>query len=315
VASSAAGPRAGPGPRPDRRIRPAGARAHSCSNDSVTTRQPSWPGGSAASSAGAAARRRPRRTRPARPRGGQPDLESRPARLELRRPASPERGQLEPPAARRLGQDPGGGHAPARNTGYPRPRPPGTSSLPCSPARAARRRAARGPGAVPDGQLAAQRSARAGPAGRAHPPGRRTTAACRDAPAGPRCAGGDPDLPVRAGQRARQPELAQDGRHAQDEQASASSGRSRGAGTVAVHQPAAAAGPASVTTGTPRAERRQVPVHGPDADPSSAASARAVAAPRAGAAGPARAAVGTHERKYAAIATQDVSDSGVASAR
>jgi hypothetical protein len=30
--------------------------------------------------------------------------------------------------------------------------------------------------------------------------------------------GGDPDLPVRGGQRARQPELVQDGGHAQDEQ-------------------------------------------------------------------------------------------------
>ena len=81
--------------------------------------------------------------------------------------------------------------------------------------------------------------------------------------------GGDPDLPVRGGQRARQPKLAQHGRHAQDEQGL---GLIRPQATerepVAVQQPAAAArSRLGDDRDARRAECLQVPVDRPDADP------------------------------------------------
>ena len=81
--------------------------------------------------------------------------------------------------------------------------------------------------------------------------------------------GGDPDLPVRGGQRARQPELAQHGRNAQDEQGlGLIRPQTAEREPVAVHQPAAAArSRLGDDRDTRRAERRQVPVDRPDADP------------------------------------------------
>ena len=80
--------------------------------------------------------------------------------------------------------------------------------------------------------------------------------------------GGDPDLPVRGGQGARQPQVAQHGRHAQDEQGLGFV-RPQAAERepVAVHQPAAAARSRLGDDRDARgAERLQVPVDRPDAD-------------------------------------------------
>jgi hypothetical protein len=130
--------------------------------------------------------------------------------------------------------------------------------------------------------------------------------------------GGGPDLPVRGGQGARQPQVAQHGRHAQDEQ---------GLGfvwpqaaerePVAVHQPAATAwsrlGDDRDARGT---ERLQVPVDGPDTDAEFGGERpRGRRPPGLEQQGQREQAVGAHERKLRRyLLTQGVSDSGVTSA-
>ena len=81
--------------------------------------------------------------------------------------------------------------------------------------------------------------------------------------------GGDLDLPVRGGQGARQPQVAQDGGHAQDEQGlGLIRPQAAEREPVAVHQPAAAARSCfGHDRDARRAERLQVPVDRPDADP------------------------------------------------
>ena len=131
--------------------------------------------------------------------------------------------------------------------------------------------------------------------------------------------GGDLDLPVRGGQRARQPELAQDRGHAQDEQRlGLVRPQAAQREPVAVHQPAAATrSRLGDDRDTRRAQRRQVPVHGPDADPEFVGERpRGRRAPRLEQQGQREQPVGTHERKVTPLSlTQDVSDSGVTSAR
>ena len=131
--------------------------------------------------------------------------------------------------------------------------------------------------------------------------------------------GGDLDLPVRGGQRARQPELAQDSGHAQDEQRlGLVRPQAAQREPVAVHQPAAAARPRlGDDRDTRRAKRRQVPVDGPDADPEfTGERPRGRRTPRLEQQGQREQPVGTHERKVTPVSlTQGVSDTGVTSAR
>ena len=112
--------------------------------------------------------------------------------------------------------------------------------------------------------------------------------------------GGDPDLPVRGGQRTLQAELAQDGRHAQDEQGlGLVRPQAAEREPVAVHQPAAAARSRLGDDGDARrAERLQVPVDRPDADPEFGGERpRGRPAPRLEQQGQREQPVGTHERK------------------
>ena len=112
--------------------------------------------------------------------------------------------------------------------------------------------------------------------------------------------GGDPDLPVRGGQGARQPQVAQDGRHAQDEQGlGLIRPQAAEREPVAVHQPAAAArSRLGDDRHSRRAERLQVPIDRPDADPELGGERpRGRRAPRLEQQGQREQAVGAHERK------------------
>ena len=112
--------------------------------------------------------------------------------------------------------------------------------------------------------------------------------------------GGDPDLPVRGGQGALQAEFAQRGRHAQDEQGlRLVRAQAAEREPVTVHQPAAAAGTRlGDDRNTRGAERLQVPVDRPDADPELGGERpRGSRAPRLEQQGQREQAVGAHERK------------------